>query len=228
MSLFTTSDEQIFADNGNTSNRVDRWTSNGTRLSSPMSLCSTQCFGLFIDAMNNLYCSQSSKHQVVRRSLLTPSSVMSIVAGTGCPGSTADMLNGPRGIFVTTNLDLYVADCGNSRVQLFRSGEMNGTTVAGSAASGTITLSCPTGVVLDGDGYLFIVEHNNHRIVGSGPGGFRVVAGGNGYGGASNQLAYPQTMAFDRDGNIFVTDRDAFRVQKFLLVSNTCGKTRSE
>ena len=50
LSLFITSDEQIFVGNGNSSNRVDRRILNSTRLSSPMSLCSTQCSGLFAGA----------------------------------------------------------------------------------------------------------------------------------------------------------------------------------
>ena len=225
-SLFVTSDETIFADNGSPNRRVDRWTSNGTRLKSPMSVCSTQCSGLFVDHIDNLYCSQYDKHQVVRRSLLLEPSEMTIVAGTGCQGSTADMLNYPRGIFVTINLDLYVADYYNDRVQLFRSGEMTGTTVAGNGSSGIITLNHPIGVLLDADGYLFIVDSDNHRIVGSGPGGFRCLVGcSSSAGSASYELNTPRMMSFDRDGNIFVMDRDNNRVQKFLLSNNSCGKS---
>ena len=146
--LFVTSDEQIFADNVYINNRVDRWTLNGIRLSSPMSACSTHCTGLFVDVRDNLYCSQWDRHQVVRRSLLVESSIMDMIAGTGCQGSTSDKLSNPYGIFVTINFDLYVADCGNNRVQFFRSGQLNATTVAGYGASGTISLYCPTGVVL--------------------------------------------------------------------------------
>ena len=224
-SLFVTSDETMFVDNGSPNNRVDRWTSNGTRLKSPMSVCSTQCSGLFVDHIDNLYCSQYDKHQVVRRSLLLEPSEMTIVAGTGCQGSTADMLNYPRGIFVTINLDLYVADYYNDRVQLFRSGEMTGTTVAGNGLNGTIALNRPTGIVLDGDGYLFIVDNNNHRIVGSGSGGFRCVIACSGQGLASHQLSFPFTMSFDHNGNIFVTDQYNNRIQKFLLSNNSCGKS---
>ena len=202
-SLFVTSDEQIFADNGNTNHRVDRWTPNGTTLASPMSTCS-RCSGLFVDGMDNLYCSQVDGHQVVRRSLVSSSTELTIVAGIGCSGSTPNMLNYPEGIFVTTDLDLYVADGGNNRVQLFRRGETNATTVAGNGSNGTIALSNPTGVVLDGNGYLFIVDSWNHRIVGEGRGGFRCVVGCSGSpGSASDQLSSPSRMSFDLDGNIY-------------------------
>ena len=65
----------------------------------------------------------------------------------------------------------------NNRIQKFRSGERNGTTVAVSGASGTIFtfLSRPADVVVDGDGYLFIVDYGTiNRVVGSDANGFQV------------------------------------------------------
>ena len=71
--------------------------------------------------------------------------------------------------------------------------------------TGTIVLSRPTGVVLDADGYLFIVDSGHHRIIGSGPGGFRCVVGCSGLAGsASDHLSSPATLSFDTDGNMFV------------------------
>ena len=134
------------------------------------------------------------------------------------------MLYYPYGIFVDIDFDLYVADSYNHRIQLFQSGQSNGTTVAGIVVPGTITLYYPKSVVLDGDGYLFIVDSNNNRIVGSGPTGFRCVAGCSGTSGsASDQLSYPRTMAFDSYGNIFVIDTSNRRIQKFALADDSCG-----
>ena len=162
-----------------------------------MPLCS-HCTGLFTDINNNLYCAQDYQHQVLRKSLSDPASAPAIIAGTGCQGSTSNMLSYPNGMFVTEKLDLYVADWGNDRIQLFRSGELNGTAVAGSGSTGTISLWGPTDVALDADGYLFILENRNHRIVGSGPYGFRCLAGCSGVqGGSSDQLRFPQAMSFD-------------------------------
>ena len=155
--VFVTSGEQIFVDTGPMKGQADRWTLNGTRLSSMFFLCS-RCFGLFVVVNNYLYCSAHDLHQVVRQCLSDPSSELTIVAGTSSERSTDEMLKGPFRIFVTFDLDLYVADYYNDRVQLFRSGQRNG-----SLAS--IDLNGPTWVFVDGDGYLF--------IVGSGPKGFR-------------------------------------------------------
>ena len=149
---------------------------------------------------------------------------MTTVAGLSCAGSATDMLRYPHGIFVMVNFDLYVADSGNDRIQLFRSGETTARTVVGNGTSGTINLNWPTVVVLDADGYLFIVDHGNHRIIGSGPGGYRCVGGCSGSrGAASNQLSNPVALSFDSYGNLFALDRDNRRIQKFLVSNNSCG-----
>ena len=225
-SVFVTSDSEIFVDNNSPNNRIDKWTFNKTLLASPMS-SGTPCAGLFIDINNDLYCAQDSQHQVLKKSLNDLTKATSIIAGTGCSGSASNMLNSPNGIFVTENLDLYVADCVNHRIQLFRSGELNGTTVAGSGAMGTINLNHSKSVLVDADGYLFIGDCDNHRRVGSGPDGFRCLVGCSQLAGASSdQLSSPAFLRFDTDGNMFVTDGGNHRIQKFLLLNNTCGKLK--
>jgi hypothetical protein len=114
-----------------------------------------------------------------------------------------------------------VADYGNNRIQQFPSGQLNGTTVN----TGTISLYHPTSVILDGNGYFFIVDNANHRIIGSGPNGFQCIAACSGsYGSSSSQLYNPLGLSFDSYGNIFVADQYNNRIQKFLLVSNSCSK----
>ena len=222
--LFVTADDQIFLDNQLSTAQVDRWTLNQTKLPSPMIICQF-CAGLFVDMNNNLYCSQINRHQVLRKSLSSAMNPLVVVAGIGCAGSASNMLNYPKGIFVAVNMDLYVADSGNNRIQMFRSGEINATTVAGTGSNGTISLNSPTGVVVDGDGYIFIAEENGHRIVGSDRNGFRCVVGCSGSSGtASNQLNLPQSLSFDTNGNMFVADRGNNRIQKFWLSSSLCSK----
>ena len=149
-----------------------------------------------------------------------------IVAGTGCQGFLSDMLHNPRGIFVDTNFDLYVADRENHRIQRFPLGQYNGITMAGRGAAGTIDLNLPTGVALDADGYLFIVDSENDRIVGSGPDGFRCVVRCYGvWGSGPDQLDSPISMAFDSYGSIYATDRWNYRVQYFQLSSNSCSES---
>ncbi|CAF2792673.1 unnamed protein product [Rotaria sp. Silwood2] len=220
-SIFVTVTGDIYVDNGYSNDRVDKWTFNRTTSSSAMYV-KAACYGLFVDIRSNVYCSMYNIHQVVTKSLNSDSSMWIVAAGTDCSGSTSNTLNNPRGIFVDAELNLYVADCGNDRIQQFPSGQVTGITVAGSTATGTITLNCPSGVVLDGDGYFFIVDSYNHRIVGSGPNGFRCIVGCSAVAGStSSQLSSPSDLKFDSYGNIFVTDQNNNRIQKFILITTT-------
>ncbi len=225
LSIFVTSNGNIYVYNNYSNGQVDKWTLNTNTSVSVMNVTS-DCYGLFVDINDTLYCSLTFLHQVISKPLNNGSNASTIVAGNGSPGSDSNMLNSPRGIFVDINLDLYVADCNNSRIQLFQLGQSNATTVAGNGSSSTtITLYYPTGIILDADKYLFIVDSGNNRIVGSGPTGFRCLVGCSGSpGSASNRLDSPQSMAFDSYGNIFVTDTLNNRIQKFTLFTNSCGK----
>ncbi|CAF0859705.1 unnamed protein product [Rotaria sordida] len=222
--VFGTDTNDVYIDNGYSNHRVDKWSTNSTSSDPEMYVCGV-CFYLFIDIQNNLYCSMDDKHQVISKSLNTRLNIWNTVAGTGTVGSTSVTLNTPRGIFVDVNLNLYVADAFNNRIQKFSSGQSNGMTIAGSGATGTISLSVPGGVILDADGYLFIVDGWNHRIVGSGPYGFRCIAACSGGGSTSTQLSYPLTLSFDSYGNIYVADQYNHRIQKFLLSTNSCVTT---
>jgi hypothetical protein len=99
-SVFLISDEQICVDQGTGNGQVDRWTMNGTRISSTFFLCSDGD-GLFVDVDEHLYCSTNDRHQVMPQSLTDPSSELISVGGINCQASTAEMCDYPVGIFVT-------------------------------------------------------------------------------------------------------------------------------
>ena len=222
--IFASANGDIYVDNGDANGQVDKWTADGN--SSTVELYVTgSCHSLFIDRNDNLYCCLADLAKIIKKLLGISPSTWTVVAGTGSSGPTSDALDGPRGIVVNDNLTLYVADYGNNRVQRFLFDQLNGTTVAGDDAPGTISLSKPVGVILDADGYLFIADRDNNRIVGSGPNGFRCIAGcSNLAGSAANQLSGPRNLAFDSDGNLFVTDTNNGRIQIFLLGKKSCGE----
>jgi hypothetical protein len=215
----------IYIDNGAVNNRVDQWILNGTSSVVGMYSNST-CYDFFVDIYDNLYCSINSLHVVMKRSFNNDPYTLTIAAGTtGTNGSGPYMLNGPRGIFVDTKFNLYVADCGNNRIQLFQLNQLNGTTVLQNATIEAITVNCPTALVLDASGYLFITDYNNHRIIATGPTGLQCIVGCSGYGGsAANELYYPRSLNFDSYGNLYVTDTGNQRIQKFVLATNSCCK----
>ena len=221
--VFVTSNGDVYVDNGAVKHRVDRWTPNATNASTVL-LVNSSCYGLFVDSHDSLYCAMDIPHHVVKRSLDGPLNSTAVVAGNGTPGDASNMLHSARGIFVDITMRLYVADCSNHRIQRFPFEQPSATTVAGYGAAGTISLNCPTDVILDADGYLFIVEYYGHRVVGSGANGFRCIiacAGVN--GSAANELNHPISLSFDRGGNLAVTDSTNNRIQEFLLATNSCG-----
>ena len=222
--VFVTSNRDVYFRSGDLGKTVSKRSWNATSSITVMNMNKT-CFGLFVDVVDNLYCSFEAPDRVVRKSPHADINDTVVVAGSGTSGSAPNMLSGPRGIFVDTEFILHVADCYNNRVQRLSHGQSNGITVAGSGAPGTIALSLPSGVILDGNGYLYITDHNSHRVVASGPLGFRcIIACTGATGSGANQLHYPVGLSFDSHGNLFVSDTANYRVQKFLLSNNSCGE----
>ncbi|CAF4004443.1 unnamed protein product [Adineta steineri] len=222
-SLFVTSNGDIYIDNGEKNGLVKKWTSSTNTWSTVLFVYSS-CKGLFLGTNDGLYCSMADHHHVAKRYLHDPVMTLTVVAGTGTAGSAANQLNRPHGIFVTWTFDLYVADCENDRVQHFQSGESDGITIAGRGSSNpTGTLSCPTGVTLDVQKYLFIIDSNSHRIVRLGPHGLQCVVGCHGGDPQLTQLSFPSSLSFDRSGNLFVTDTGNDRIQKFQYLKSSCN-----
>ena len=220
-SLFVTTTGDIYVDSFHTIGGITQITLNLTIHIPTMNICQ-QCWDIFIDINNMLYCSLSERHQIITKSLENDFNLLKIVGGTGTAGSTSNTLNNPRGIFVDTTWNLYVADCGNNRIQLFSLGKLSATTIVGNGSLNIrITLNCPTSIILDGNNYLFIVDSGNHRIVGSDASGFRCIIGCSGpSGSASYQLNHPWAISFDSSGNIFVSDQGNNRIQKFTLIDS--------
>ena len=222
--VFVTPNGDIYTDSSDSSNstyRVEKWSVNansGVIVMFPEG----QCFDLFLDIYGNIYCSMTALHQVIRHLSNDDINTTAVVAGNGTNGSSSGMLSSPRGIFVNGTLDLFVADCDNNRVQLFRFGERSAETVVG---NDTIDLNCPTGIVLDGNGYLFITDSGNNRIIGSGPDGYRCVAGcSRTNSSAWNQMSNPGGLRFDPVGSLLVADTDNNRILKFYFLIGSCGK----
>ena len=224
-SIFVTSNGDVYADDGASNLQVRKWTKSTGNITTAMFVGGV-CGGLFVDIYESLYCSHPSFHQILKKTVDSDANTSAVVAGNGTTGSASYMLSTPYGIFVDIDLSLYVADYGNNRIQLFRAGQSSGTTVAGNGAPGTIILDRPDIVLLDGAGYVFIVDQAHCRVVGSGPNGFRCVVGCSGTTGATaNRLSSPFGLSFDSHGNLFVSDTLNNRIQKFMLARNACGES---
>ncbi|CAF3779532.1 unnamed protein product, partial [Rotaria socialis] len=158
------------------------------------------------------------------------------VTGTGTSGSGLDQFSKPWGIFVDNNFTLYVAECGNNRIQRFQLGEKNGTTIAGNgttiAGNGTLKnleLKCPTDIILDADGNLFIADNDNSRIIRVIHDAYHCVVGCNRNSTTvSEKLNKSYAVRFDSRGNLFVADEYNHRIQNFTLATNSCDSAATE
>ena len=221
--LFVTINGDMYVDNGRFIHRVEKISINITNSVAIMNVTS-RCISLFVDFTNTLYCCMDLQHQVLKLPLGYGPSAGKFAGGNGTNGSSSDLLDRPNGIFVDIKRNLYVADSGNNRIQLFRPDSLNGTTVAGNNVIGYGGLNFPTSIALDADDYLFIVDRDNHRIIRSEQNGFRCIVGCNkDHGFESYQLKFPQVLSFDSYGNLFVLDENNDRVQKFFLSTNSCS-----
>ncbi len=73
-----------------------------------------------------------------------------------------------RGVAVDASGNLYVADPGNSRIQVF-TGSGTYLTRWGTFGSGDGQFDAPTGVAVDGSGHVYVVDRGNSRIQVFGP-----------------------------------------------------------
>ena len=90
-----------------------------------------------------------------------------VVAGGNGAGSAFDQLDGPTGVGVDADGNVFISDGGNHRVVKVAPGATSGEVVAGGngQGSGAAQLDSPRGIALDGDGTLYVTDAGNHRVV---------------------------------------------------------------
>ncbi|CAF4803319.1 unnamed protein product, partial [Rotaria sp. Silwood2] len=102
------------------------------------------------------------------------------------------------------NGSLYVTDLGKHEVRRYRSGESQGTVVAGDNGRGNRLdqLSRPHYVFVDRDHSVYVSDLDNHRVMKWVEGAKQgiVVAGGQGEGNGLTQLSYPRGVVVDQLG----------------------------
>ena len=131
----------------------------------------------------------------------------------GVPGSGDGQLNNPHGLVIDGNGNVYVADCGNDRIQKFSA---DGTFLLqwGGSGSGDGQMKLPFGIGLDGSGNILLADLMNHRIqTFAGDGTFLAKWGSMGSG--DGQLNVPYDVAVDAIGHIYVSELGNDRIQKF-------------
>jgi len=202
-----------------------------------------------VDAQGNVYIADSNNDRI--RKIAAGTGVISTFAGTGIGGflgdgglATAARLSQPSGVAVGPDGNLYIADRYNQRIRKVDLGTGIITTVAGSTGpgyggdSGAATaaqLNYPYGVSFDTAGNMYIADTNNHRVrrVAAGSGIITTIAGTGtaGYNGdgpaTSANLYYPEGVAIDTAGNIYIADSSNDRIRKIAagtsVISTAAG-----
>jgi sugar lactone lactonase YvrE len=212
---------------------IDTFAGNGTAGYSgdngPATSAALNPAGIAVDAAGNLYIADSNRIRKISHGAITT------VAGNGTygfsgdngPATSAQLFN-PQGVAVDAAGNLYIADTFNNRIRKVSGGVI--TTVAGNGTSGingdnipatTAQLNWPYGVAVDGAGNLYIANTYNNRVCKVSGGIITTLAGNgtHGYGGDNGpataaQLSYPDGVAVDAAGNVYIADTDNDRIRK--------------
>ena len=184
--------------------------------------------GLAVAPSGDLVVADAVAHVVRRVDLVT--GVVSIVAGTGEPGSTGDggraesaRLRAPRGVAFGPGGDLYIADAGANVVRKVSAASGVITRVAGSGEPGSsgdggpalsARLNAPSGVIVTDAGDVVIAERGGQRVRLVSAGGIISTIAGTGaagYAGDSGpasaaRLRAPEGVALAPNGDLYIAD----------------------
>ncbi len=114
---------------------------------------------------------------------------------------------------------VYVADSSNNRIQVFNSDGSYFTTY-GSYGNSNAEFDYPTNVAINPvNGDILVSDSNNQRVqVFSSAWGFKTTIGTTGSEGSGDgQFSWPQGLAVDASGNVYIGDFNNTRVQKCVL-----------
>jgi uncharacterized protein (TIGR03437 family) len=180
--------------------------------------------GIAADSSGNLYIADSGNNSVRKIS----NGVIATVA------AVAGQLQLPSAVAVDSSGNLYIADEGNHRVVKLANGVV--TTVAGGGSgcdncpATSAFLNGPEGIAVDLAGSLYILETQGH-IVRKVSGGVISTIAGNGTPGYSGdggpasgaQLWYPQGLALDAAGDVYIADTVNQRIRVLTPTGGPCA-----
>ncbi|MCP4642504.1 MAG: 6-bladed beta-propeller, partial [bacterium] len=170
-----------------------------------------------VDGLGNVYVAEKTNHRIQRFD-----GNGTFILKWGSQGSGDGQFNEPHGVAVDSSGNVYVAERWNNRIQKFDS---SGNFLAkwDTSGDGDGEFNQPRGVAVDSSGYVYVadtgdtVTRRNSRIQKfDGDGNF--LAEWCGYGAGNGQTLYPEDVAVDSWGNVYVADTRNNRVQKFKPV----------
>jgi hypothetical protein len=183
-----------------------------------------------VDASGNLFVADTG-NQTIRKitaagdatTLVGTAGVRGSVDGTGAAAS----FNGPLGLAVDASGNMYVADANNSTIRKITAAgvvsTLAGTAVLGSTdgTGAAARFNTPTSVAVDASGNVYVADSYNftiRKITAAGVvttlAGTAGVRGGVDGTGAAASFWYPQGVAVDTLGNVYVADTYNHTIRK--------------
>ncbi|WP_309612666.1 hypothetical protein, partial [Flavobacterium sp.] len=191
--------------------------------------------GLTVDTSGNIYVADATNNRIRK---ITSSGTVTTIAGDGTPGyldaqGTAAKFNNPTGVVVTSSGIVYVGDTSNNRIRAI-SNTGSVTTFAGTGSPGLVNgqgtaaqFNAPRGLSNDATGNLYLIDYNNNCIRKITSTGLVSTLSGNGaFGftngiGTSSSFKYPEGIATDSSGNVFVADVANNCIRKIAATGDT-------
>jgi sugar lactone lactonase YvrE len=182
----------------------------------------SSCRGIAFDSnTNTFYITDTNNNRVMSYTL--NSTVGTLVAGGNGAGNSSTQLNAPRGLYFDASTNsLVIANYGANNIVRWVLGALNWTLVAGNlnavAGSGPMEFDGPYDVTLDPMGNVYVADRNNDRIqfFQAGQSNGSTIAGvTNSPGTGPTQLNGPLSVALDSQLNLYVSDTQNNRIQKF-------------
>ncbi len=180
--------------------------------------------GVAVDNIGNLFIADSWNNRIRK---VDTNGIITTVAGNGAPSFAGDggaatnaALNYPYSVAVDGAGNLFIADQHNYRIRKVDTNGIIITVVGGGSAATNVYMNSPYGVAVDGAGNLFIADYFNHKIhkVATNNVIITVAGGGSffddGIEATNAALNYPQGIAVDGVGNLFIADWGNSRVSK--------------
>ncbi len=184
--------------------------------------------GVGVGVDGNVYVADYNNHKIRK---ITSDGTVSTLAGSGTFGDTdgsgtAAQFDGPEGVTVDVDGNVYVADRENRKIRkitpdgvvstLAGSGEFGDVDGSGTAAK----FNGPGGVAVDANGNVYVADELNHKIRKITPDGVVTTLAGSGTegdaegSGSAAQFNRPEGVAVDASGNVYVSDRGNHKIRK--------------
>jgi sugar lactone lactonase YvrE len=168
-----------------------------------------------VDSLGNIYAADTNNNRIRK---ISPSGIISTIAGTGTAGYSGDgglatnaALINPYSICVDSKKNLYFSDSGNNVIRMISAETNIISTIAGTGTAGysgdggaasAAMLSNPLGVFVDNTGYIYVADSGNFRVRRFTLGGTISTIAGD---GAAATLSNPTSVYVDNAGRIYIS-----------------------